>query len=198
MIRAIVFDCFGVLTSDAWREFVESLPENIDRQPVHSLNQAYGAGFISDEEFFEGVKELTDITPPITEHGSDVAKNTVLLDYIRELRGRGLRIGLLSNIAGNWIRDTFLTAEEQALFDEMVLSFEVGMVKPDPRIFRLMCEKLGVDTTEAVMVDDIARYCAAAETEGMKAVLYEDFQQARTDIEALLSGSAPETSRQSE
>lgn len=145
-------------------------------------------GFISYEAFISELAKLTG--RPVTEISNalrhELAKNKPLLEYIRGLRGRGLKIGLLSNIASNWIRDTFLTTEEQALFDEMVLSYEVGMVKPDPRIFHLVCEKLGVETSEAIMIDDIDRYCAAAEAEGMKSVVYIDFLQAKREIESYL------------
>lgn len=186
MIRAAVFDCFGVLTTDTWRAFVDDLPEGVDADAARSLNQAFGAGFISREEFFAEIRALTGQLPPLTEDIGEMTKNTALLEYVRELRGRGLKIGLLSNIASNWIRDTFLTAEEQALFDEMVLSFEVGMVKPDPRIFRLVCEKLRVAPAEAIMVDDIDRYCAVAEAEGMKVVVYDSLKQTKQEIEKLL------------
>src|SRR5690606_31310012 len=97
------------------------------------------------------------------------------------------KIGLLSNIATPWITDTFLTPEEQQLFDAMVFSYEVGMTKPDPRIFALTCKRLGVNPNQAVMVDDIERYCEAAKMEGMKAVVYKDFKQCKRDLEEILS-----------
>jgi putative hydrolase of the HAD superfamily len=86
--------------------------------------------------------------------GNEIVKNDVLLDYIRELK-KSYKIGMLSNVANNWIRDYFLTEDEQALFDEMIMSFEVGMTKPDPRIFLLACDRLRVGPHEAVLVDDV-------------------------------------------
>lgn len=166
---------------------MDNLPDEVDAEPVRSLNHAYGAGFIDRQEFVAGVQEFTGQDPPLTEDVVGVAKNVVLLEYIRDLRHRGLKIGLLSNIASNWIRDTLLSPEEQALFDEMVLSYEVGMVKPDPRIFRLVCDRLGVEPAESIMIDDMERYCAAAEDEGMSAVVYRDFKQAKQEIESILN-----------
>jgi len=189
MIKAVVFDNFGVLTTDTWRAFVDSLPEGIDIGKARELNRAYDAGTISHKDFLDGVKEVTGRQPQEVESllQSDIAKNLPLLKYIGELKQRGLKIGLLSNIATNWIRDSFLTPAEQKLFDEMILSYEVGMTKPDPRMFQLACKRLGVDASEAVLVDDISPYCDAARHTGMQAITYEDFKQAKQALEALLS-----------
>lgn len=114
-----------------------------------------------------------------------IAKNTALLDYIRELK-QNYKIGMISNIASNWIRDSFLTPEEQGLFDEMIFSYEVGMTKPDRRIFLLACERLRISPEEAVMIDDIESYCEAAHGTGMKAVTYRDLEQLKTELKPLL------------
>lgn len=145
--------------------FISQLPDGVDVDEVRRVHRAYTAGVIDKQECADQIRELTGESFKESEDldEGEIAKNTPLLEYVRELRGRGYKIGLLSNIATNWIRDAFLTAEEQALFDDMVMSFEVGMVKPDPRIFRLACERLGVEMPQAVLVDDIDRYCAAAE-----------------------------------
>jgi epoxide hydrolase-like predicted phosphatase len=189
VIRAIIFDCFGVLTTDTWRAFVDSLPDDVDVQKARDANKAYDAGLINREEFLSQVRDVTGREPKQVEDFLDkeVAKNTALLDYIRELRARGLLIGMLSNIASDWITRSFLTAEEQELFDEMIFSYEVGMTKPDPRIFMLACERLRVGPHEAVMVDDIATYCDAATTEGLQAIVYEDLSQLKHELEHILS-----------
>lgn len=189
MIRAVIFDCFGVLTTDSWRAFVDSLPEGVDAQSARELNRAYGAGIISKTDFLDGVKRLTGYSIQHIEQllDNETYKNLPLLDYIRDLRSRGLAIGLLSNIATNWIRDSFLTPDEQALFDQMILSFEVGITKPDPRIFHLACEKLDTKPTETVLIDDVDRYCQAARAEGLNAILYTDLKQMKHELEALIS-----------
>lgn len=187
MIKAIIFDCFGVLTTDTWRAFLDTLPPTADVDRARELNRAVDAGVISHEEFLDGVEECTGFRPPEVEKlmGGEVAKNIALLDYIRTLRPQ-YAIGLVSNISSNWIRDSFLTIEEQGLFDEMIMSHEVGMTKPDPRIFMLACERLRVAPHEAVLIDDIDRYVAAAQAEGLKGVVYEDFVQMKQELGALL------------
>lgn len=187
-MKAVIFDCFGVLTEDTWNAFLATLPDTIDVEEARSLNRAYDSGIISKEDFLAGVKEVTGQEPRQVEMllGAEIVKNTALLDYIRELRERGYKIGLLSNIATNWIRDSLLSVEEQKLFDTMVMSFEVGMVKPDPRIFALACERLGVEPEDSVMIDDIDRFCEAARGGGLHAIQYKDFKQLQPELEKLL------------
>lgn len=187
MIKAIIFDCFGVITTDSWRAFADSLPpEQVDQ--ARDLNKQLNMGMIEHPEFIEEIRQLTGREPVQVEKllQNEVVKNEALLDYIRELKQAGYQIGMLSNIASNWIRDTLLTAEEQSLFEEMIFSYEVGMAKPDPRIFMLMCERLRVGPHEAVMVDDVESYCEAARAEGLQAVWFQDLQQLKRELSAIL------------
>lgn len=186
-LRAIVFDCFGVLTADKWHEFRLGLPKE-QQGEASDLNGAYARGFITKDEFLTHVSELTGHA---REHiagllDGERAKNTKLLRYIAQLKQRQYKIGLLSNVATPWITDYFLSPEEQALFDAMVFSFQVGMTKPDQRIFKLVCERLNVEPSAAVMIDDIARYGDAARATGMQAITYKDFAQTKHELEEIL------------
>jgi putative hydrolase of the HAD superfamily len=189
MVKAIIFDNFGVLTADLWHEFTVSLPPE-QAQPARDLNRAYGAGLITKSDFLKGVSKITRRAPKEIDQLMDrmVNKNFKLLDYIKTLKPQ-YKIGLLSNVATSWIRDVFLTKEEQKLFDNMVFSFEVGITKPDPRIFELACERLGVDPKEAVLVDDIEHYCTIARETGMQAIVYEDFTSMKQQLEKSLADS---------
>ncbi len=189
MLRAIIFDCFGVLTTDAWLAMIDSLPEGVDVQAARRLNRAYNMGLIDQQEFSKGLEEITGLkSAEITRRLTNAAgKNTKLLDYIRGLRKRGYKIGLISNVATNWVRDEFLNSDEQKLFDQMILSYEVGMAKPDPRMFTLACKRLGVEPADTIIVDDIERYCTAARTEGLQAIVYHDFRQATAELEKFLA-----------
>jgi len=108
-----------------------------------------------------------------------------LITYIGSLKP-DYKIGLLSNIASNWIRENLLTETEQLLFDQMIMSYEVKMTKPDPRIYHLSTERLGVDIQDCVFVDDIEHYCEAARQEGMQAVVYQNFEQMKAELAKIL------------
>jgi epoxide hydrolase-like predicted phosphatase len=187
-IQAIIFDCFGVITQGTWKAFMESLPPTADTKRASDLNRAYDARMISLQEFLDGVKQATGREPQQVEEllAEDIVKNIKLLEYIKQLREQGYKIGMLSNIATNWVREQLLTPKEAALFDDMVFSFEVGMAKPDPRIFQLVCDRLQVAPEQAVLIDDIDYYCAAAEGIGMRAIVYKDFAQTQRELRKLL------------
>lgn len=195
MIRAVIFDCFGVLTTDLWRAFCDSLPEGEGLERAHELNHAFDRGFISLEEYQDSVEEATGKRPPdidAMENGA-INKNEALLTKIRELRSRNYKIGLLSNISDDWIRSHFLTPEEQALFDTMVFSYEVGVTKPSEAIFTLIAERLGVNPSEAVLIDDVPSYCDGARLVGMQAICYGSLKQCLDELDGLLSQSESTT-----
>ncbi len=186
MIKAIIFDCFGVLTTDTWKEFAATLPET-QRQEARELNHAYGSALLSATEFRGAIKKLTGKLPRNLDgiKRYETNKNTEILKLIAILK-QSYKIGLLSNVASNWIRDIFLTASEQDLFDDFIFSYEVRMTKPDPRIFALAAQRLNVPVEACILVDDVEYYGEVARQLGMKSVLYHDFQQAKTDLQKLL------------
>jgi putative hydrolase of the HAD superfamily len=189
MIRAIIFDCFGVLTTDLWKEFVAKLPE-WQKEPARELNRAYDAGHIDRHEFLAGINELTDHVPQEVEvlQTGEAVKNEELLVYIEQLHNQ-YKTAILSNIASGWIEEQFLTDEEQQYFEDFIYSRDVGMVKPNPRIFELAAERLGVSAKECVLVDDVDRNVAAAQALGMKGIVYQDFAQFKGELEAILADS---------
>ena len=85
------------------------------------------------------------------------------LEVLRRLPEQGVRTAVVSNIAFDF-RPAFAAIGAHA--DEFVLSFEVGAVKPDPRIFEIALERLGVDASEAVMVGDSEEADGGAEALG--------------------------------
>lgn len=188
MIRAIIFDCFGVLTTDTWNAFLNALPQTADVTLARELNRAYDKGTIDHDQYLQGVKDATGTEPPDIEklHDGGVAKNTALLKYIEQLSQK-YKLGIISNISSNWIREQLLTAAEQKLFGAMVFSYEVGMTKPDSRMFTLAAERLGVAPEEAVMIDDIESFVLAARDMGMQGIVYHDFDQMKQELEVLLN-----------
>jgi putative hydrolase of the HAD superfamily len=188
-IRGVIIDWGGVVTNpimdtvDAW-----ILAEQIDRDsyttvmrawvsaaygdgadnPIHALER----GECTNEEFERQLAaELTHVDGrPVPPEGllarmfAAAAVQNAMLDLIRALRQAGLRTALLSNSWGNddYPRDLF-----PGLFDVVVISAEVGMRKPEERIFRHTAALLGLELTECVFIDDVAANIAAAEAIGL-------------------------------
>jgi len=189
MVKALIFDCFGVLTTDYWKEFVGSLPAE-QVEPARALMYDHDSARLTEAELIDAVKKLTGQAPRGVEKllNDEKIKNLELLDYIKR-RKDSYKIGLLSNIGSNWIRDTFLSQAEQSLFDDMIFSYETHLAKPDPEIFELMAERLGVKPAECVLVDDSEGHCAAAAKLGTKTVIYENFEQMKHQLKPLLADS---------
>jgi epoxide hydrolase-like predicted phosphatase len=106
---------------------------------------------------------------------------------IRRLRSDGLKVGLLTNNVkefGSAWRATFPVDE---LFDTVVDSSEVGMRKPDPRIYRLTCERLAVTPAASVFVDDNGDNVESARAVGIEAIHFGDeLLSAISELDAIL------------
>jgi epoxide hydrolase-like predicted phosphatase len=97
--------------------------------------------------------------------------NEELVAYIRTLRPQ-YKLGLLSNAWGDLRQAMKERFHFDGLFDDLVISAEVGLAKPDPRIFQLAVERLGVQPAEAVFVDDVLANVEAARGVGLQAIHY--------------------------
>jgi putative hydrolase of the HAD superfamily len=103
-------------------------------------------------------------------------------DLIRAARRAGLRTGLLSNSwGGGYPRHLF-----PELFDAVVISSEVGMRKPEERIFRLAADALGLEPAECVFIDDITDNVAAAQAAGLVGVHHRTAGETAAQLTGLL------------
>jgi epoxide hydrolase-like predicted phosphatase len=105
-----------------------------------------------------------------------------MIEAVRRARAARIRTGLISNSWGLGIYDRAPTE----LFDASVISGEVGLHKPQPEIFELACERLGVKPAESVFVDDLRENCVGAEAVGMTAVLHRSSAETIARLEDLL------------
>jgi putative hydrolase of the HAD superfamily len=185
----VIVDWGGVMTSpildtvDAWitaerinrdsytavmRSWVAGAYGDGAENPVHALER----GECTDEEFERLLaRELRDTdggTVPadglLARMFAASALDDAMLDLVRSLRLAGLRTALLSNSWGNGDYPKHLFPD---LFDVVVISSEVGMRKPEERIFRHTAALLGLEPQECVFIDDVAANVAAAEAIGL-------------------------------
>ena len=187
MIKAVIFDCFGVLSTEAWRPFKATYfahdRELFDR--ASNISWQADRGLMSYDDFIRAVAELAGITP--AEANNAIARNVPdeeLFAYIRELKAN-YKIGFLSNVAGDYMNQIF-TSEQLDLFDVIVLSFQNGFIKPQHEAFENAARQLAVELGECVFVDDQGRNVTGARDAGMKAVLYRDAAQFRRELVPLL------------
>lgn len=188
MIKAIIFDCFGVLVTEGWLPFKAThfgKDPDLNRQATELSHRA-NAGLISHDEFVEAIAGLAGLSGREVSEAIDVnVPNEPLLEYIKQLK-KHYAIGMLSNASGNWLAQLF-TKEQVELFDAVGLSYELGAVKPDERAYEEIIDQLGVEPSECVFVDDQERHCTGAREAGMQAILYQDFDQFKEELEAILA-----------
>ena len=110
-----------------------------------------------------------------------------LMAFVRGLRPRA-RVGLISNAWPEVRRLLETTWGIANAFDPLILSAEVGLVKPDAQIFHLALERAQVEPSQAAFVDDFAENVSAALALGMPSVHFRTSGQAREDVEGLLRG----------
>ena len=193
MIRAVIFDCFGVLTTDGWLPFKRrqfGADPGLESQAT-DLNKQYNSGLLTHEEFLYEIAALAGVEVPAARSAieNNVASGE-LFEYIRTRLKPGYKVGLLSNAGGDWLSDLF-SPEQVAVFDAVGLSYQSGFVKPDERAYRDIAEKLGLQTEECVFIDDQERHCAGARDAGMQAIVYQDYEQCMSELETMLPSDAP-------
>jgi putative hydrolase of the HAD superfamily len=212
-VRAVIFDWGGVITSPildtvtAWLE-----TDRIDRDSYAAamrpwVRQAYGPeaaespihalerGEVTDEEFEVTLAALLvglDGRPVVADgllkrmFAASVLQDE-MLELIKDLRAAGVLTSLLSNSWG--ARDGYPRHLFGELFDDVVISGEVGMRKPEERIFALAAKRLGVTPSEAVFVDDVEGNITAARALGFATVHHTEPAQTRLAVARLLATS---------
>jgi HAD superfamily hydrolase (TIGR01509 family) len=190
MIKAVIFDCFGVLLQDWLGTIIKKYP--VDTQiHVWDAVKMSNMGFI---DYREGIRQMaaalgmTEDELQQNRHQNEV-RNQELLEQIPTLRTKGYKTAVLSNISAGGITRRFSEDELTILFDAVVESGSVGFTKPDKNAYKYTAEKLGLQPSECVMVDDREDFCAGAVDAGMSSILYRDFMQYRIDLQALLADS---------
>lgn len=147
-------------------------------------------GKISDSEHWRSVMKHYGLPPEdypqvYKEFFAGDRMDEILIDYIKSLK-KNYKIGLLSNAWTNARENLSKLYDFLYLFDAAIFSAEVGMRKPDARVFRLLLEQLGVESHEAIFVDDFASNITGAQEIGINAVYYKDREAAIAEVNRLL------------
>jgi len=186
-IKAVIFDCFGVLVMAGNGLLYHDYPQFAS--DIEKLKLLSDSGEVSRLEFNQTISKLISLTPEQADERYWGNNKYVqpMINFVKELKTSGkYKIGLLSNINRDWMDKILPVFNEESLFDAMVLSGDVRLVKPDPDIFRLMAAKLGFEPKECIMIDDSKMNIFGAERAGMKGIVYISLEQTRFEIDQLL------------
>lgn len=188
MIRALVFDCFGVFYPDPVFAYM-SHPKILEAKAktLHRLDEQAARGKLTKKKFIKKASILLNKSPQEIEQQffQRHSINQALIKFVLKARNK-YKTALLSNIGGDMMDGFFTPEEREQLFDTVILSGNEKFAKPDKEIFRLACERLGVSLHEAIMIDDIQDYCDVAKNLGMQSLCFKDFEQFQKEIRLLL------------
>jgi epoxide hydrolase-like predicted phosphatase len=169
------------------RRWVEPPPGEVS--PVHRLER----GEIAVEEFEHLLSAaLAQEGSPVEAAGligqmfADLAiYEDSMTSLVTRAHAAGVRTALLSNSWGN----EYDRSEWHEMFDAVVISGEVGMRKPEPEIFELALDRIGLPAAECVFVDDVAPNIAAAAEAGLVGIVHRTFEETARELEALFPGA---------
>jgi putative hydrolase of the HAD superfamily len=206
-ITAVISDFGGVLTSpllDSFAAFQGSSGISIEqlgtamgailaREDKHPLFELE-TGRMTERGFLRmlGEQLSNDLGRPVEMHEfgeryfEHLHPNERMIDYMRELRGRGYKLAICTNNVREWEQRWRAMLPVDEIFDLVVDSAFVGTRKPERRIYEITLERLDVEPGEALLVDDIELNCEAARDFGIKTVHFRSTKQAIEEIEASL------------
>lgn len=199
MIRAIGFDYLGVvarLSGESIYERIGTLagtPADDVKAAYQQHNGRFQTGEIDRAELWRlvsadiGRTGMTEEIVAATEANLPVIDPEVLA-YADDLRGRGYKTGLLTNLASGtaWDRDLYERGVDRH-FDAVLLSGETGLAKPDPRAFKLLAERLGVQPSELVFIDDRASSMEGVEALGITPILFTNLPDLRGRLAEIMA-----------
>jgi epoxide hydrolase-like predicted phosphatase len=194
MIRAVIFDFFGVLVGDGFEATYRSAGGDPvkDKAFVEALLDQANRGNISVDEFRSRICKKLGIS--VEEYQDSVRRTEIinheLLEYIKKLRLRSFKTAILSNVNRGGLERRVPKKILEELFDVIVVSGDVGYIKPEPEIYKITAERLGIEVKECVFIDDRKGYVSAAKNLGMQALFYENFNQMEQALEKLLAADS--------
>jgi epoxide hydrolase-like predicted phosphatase len=210
-VEAVISDFGGVLTSPLEGSFQAF--QDTSGVPLEELGKAMATiglrlgvnplfeletGRLSEGDFLSqiGVQLSEQLGRTIDMDGfgeryfAHLEPNEQMIGYMRELRERGYKLAICTNNVREWEHRWRAMLPVDEIFGVVVDSAFVGTRKPEPRIYELTLEALGVDAGSALLIDDIQANCTGARALGIHAVEFLGSEQAIADTEAALAEEA--------
>jgi len=199
-VKAVFFDLGGVILRTEYQAPRQHLAESfgMDYDDIDKVvfgggtnGSAFRAtiGEITEEEHWQNVMRALKL--PASEYervrdeffAGDVIDHQIV-EFLRSIKSK-YKVGLISN-AWSGLRDYIVREKFDDAFHHMIISAEVGVAKPDPKIYHIALEQLGAGPNEAVFVDDFIENINACEKIGMKGIHFKDPESAMQQVRDLL------------
>jgi putative hydrolase of the HAD superfamily len=169
------------LPGDRFRHLVTADPAG--RELYHQVER----GELSQPEFEREIAHLLGVAPDGLVQGllADLRPDPLMTDAVAQARAAGIRVGVITNSWGTAPFDPYAGYKLDEQFDSVVISSDVGIRKPDPAIYLLAADKLGVTPDSCVFVDDIPSNLGPAQEVGMAVVHHVDPVSTIRELERL-------------
>jgi HAD superfamily hydrolase (TIGR01509 family) len=182
MITTVIFDFFGVLRTDGYKAWLTH--QNIPHEGAYyDLSRRSDLALLNEEEFFQELSELVGRTVTKDEMDQSTAIYADVV-AIAEKVGETYPTGLLSNAPGEYLRTILANNDLERLFKTIVISSEIGMVKPDRNIFEYILDKMDATPEETIFIDDSPLNVEGAKAVGINAIRFESPEQLKKDLAA--------------
>ncbi len=190
MIRAVIFDCFGVLLADKLQLMLDELAvEKPDvAEEARNLVRAVNKGTLNPRETRAQIAACFGLSMEdyVKKLRAGEVKNEQLMHYILKLRKQH-KTAVLSNIGADSLRKRFTPSELDNHFDVVVASGDIGHAKPEAEAYTITAERLSLLPEECVFTDDREMFCDAATSVNMHAIVYTNFAQFTKELDTLLA-----------
>lgn len=197
MIKTLAFDYGGVielyngnsrlaianLLGKSKEEFFEEYFKHNHRTNVEGLSFKEVIGLVA-KSLGATDEQLVQANNIIDEENSKKKLNTELIEWIKAHKST-YKIALVSNYLSE-LRQRLKDQQIIDLFDEIIISGEIGYQKPHPQVFNILCERMNIAPDELVFIDDTTKSLEGAETIGYRPILFKNNQQFIEDLNAIL------------
>lgn len=196
MIKTFLFDMGNVLVHFSHERMCDQMGQLCSRSGPEvreflfnsGLQWNFERGFVSEDDFHEQFQTLSGQSverAALIEAGSDIFWiNQSLLPVLDTLKERGHRLVVMSNTSISHFQFVERQFDVLQKFDDFVLSYEVGAIKPEPRIYEAALDKIQCAPNECFYTDDISDYVATGRTFGLQAEIFTDTANLRQHLHA--------------
>ncbi len=195
MLKAIIFDIGEVYINGVkgaqfpLAKILKRTPKEIEIAMHQNNWTQFKLGEISENKYLDNIiKELK-----ISLRFKNIIKKTlrnqfVLIEdtqkIVKKLKGKYI-LGVISNHAKEWINYCKKHYEIDGLFDSILWSYDIGLAKPDPKIFKLMLKRLNLKARECLFIDDQENNIKTAKKLGFKTILFENPRQLKKELKKM-------------
>ena len=197
MIKTIIFDIGNVLMKFDYGPYIKNLLK--DDEVIEKVNDAvWRTGYWNEldlgyekeavfSKMLEAGPDCKDEIQSMLDHVGDcIGPMDYAKTWIRDLKEQGYQVLFLSNYSEFIMNSRPDVLDFLPLMDGGVFSCYVGQIKPDPAIYRTICEKYGLTPEECVFLDDNKANIEAARDFGMNGIHFVSFEQADKELQELL------------